>query len=134
MKILVDTNRLVAALIKESTTRAILFDEKFEFITPEFTLSEFNKHKNEIQEKTKLTDKEFEILIALIFERITILPLSEYGLYINKCKNEIKDIDNVPFIAASIACDAQGIWTHDPHFKEQNKIKIFTNIDLLNIK
>ena len=60
MKILVDTNRIVAALIKESTTRTILFDEKFEFMTPEFTLSEFNKHKNEIKEKTKLTDKDLK--------------------------------------------------------------------------
>jgi len=29
-------------------------------ITPEFTLSEFNKHKNEIKEKTKLTDKDLK--------------------------------------------------------------------------
>jgi len=73
-------------------------------------------------------------LIALIFERITIIPLGEYHIYLDQCKNEIKDIDGTPFIAASIACKAQGIWTHDPHFKEQNKIRIFTNIDLLNIR
>jgi len=32
MKIVIDSNRVIAALIKESTTREILFDKNFEFI------------------------------------------------------------------------------------------------------
>ncbi len=34
MKITVDTNRIIAALVKDSTTRAILFDDNFKFVTP----------------------------------------------------------------------------------------------------
>ena len=66
MKILVDTNRIIAALVQESTTRDILFDENFEFVTPDYTRIEIEEHKEELRKKTKLTDKEFEILLTLI--------------------------------------------------------------------
>ena len=49
MKILIDTNRIIAALVKESTTRSILMDETFQFVTPDFTLTEMNEHKEEIK-------------------------------------------------------------------------------------
>ncbi len=32
-----------------------------------------------------------------------------------------------------IYSNAEGIWTHDHDFMNQNKIKIFTNVDLLNM-
>jgi len=42
-------------------------------------------------------------------------------------------LDDVPALAAVIANKANGIWTHDPHFKEQKKVKIFTNIGMLKM-
>jgi predicted nucleic acid-binding protein len=45
MTIVVDSNRIVAALIKDSTTRGILFNNTFEFIAPEFVRDELEEHK-----------------------------------------------------------------------------------------
>ena len=59
MKILIDTNRIIAALSKQGTTRGILFDGSFEFVTPDYTISEIEEHENELKTKTKLTDGEF---------------------------------------------------------------------------
>ncbi len=74
MKIAVDTNRVIAALVKDSTTRKILFDRNFEFATPDFTIAEIQEHKDELKAKTNLSDGEFDILLALIFDNITIIP------------------------------------------------------------
>ena len=49
MKILVDTNRIISALVKDSTSRSILFDDYFAFVTPDYTIIEINKHKAELQ-------------------------------------------------------------------------------------
>lgn len=133
MKILVDTNRIIAALVQESTTRDILFDENFKFLTPDYTITEIEEHKEELKKKTKLTDEEFEILLALIFEQIDIIPKSEYEDFLNKSKSLISDPDDVPHLAACFASKADGIWAHDPHFKKQDKFKVFTNIDMLRI-
>ena len=133
MKIAVDTNRVIAALVKDSTTRNILFDRNFEFVTPDYTITEIQEHKEELKDKTNLNDDEFDILLALLFENITIIPKSDYEAYLNECKNNISDSDDVPVLAVAIATKAEAIWAHDPHFKQQKKMKVFTNIDLLKI-
>ena len=51
MSLIVDTSRIVAALIKDSTSRAILLSEKFEFLTINFAKLEIEEHKQEILEK-----------------------------------------------------------------------------------
>ena len=133
MKIVVDTNRIIAALIKKGTSRDILFDENFEFRTPDYSITEIRKHKDKLIKKIKLTEEEFELLLTLIFEYIIIVPQSEYDEFMSECKDFISDPDDVPFLALCLAGNAQGVWSHDHHFLEQNKFKIFTNIDLLKI-
>lgn len=133
MRVLVDTNRLIAALVKQGTTREILFDKHFEFVTPDHTIAEINEHKEEIQRRVQLTDKEFETLLALIFERVTIIPYEEYGSFMSEARKDISDPDDVPHLAACYASHAECIWAHDTHFLEQNKVKVFTNIDMLRI-
>ncbi len=133
MRILVDTNRIIAALVKVGITREILFDENFEFVTPDYTVTEIIEHEGELLKKIKITKGEFEILLALIFEHIKIIPYEEYKNFIDKCKNDISDPDDIPHLAACFATKTEGIWAHDPHFKEQNKVKVFTNIDMLKL-
>ena len=133
MKIIVDTNRIIAALIKEGISREILLNDSFEFFTPDFTLSELNKYEKEIIKKAKITHEEFEILISLIFERIEIVPYEEYSSFLGESKKLISDVKDVPFIALCLALKAGGIWSNDAHFQEQNKIKIFETKDLMNL-
>ena len=109
MRILVDTNRIIAAMIKAGTTRNILFDENFDFVTPDYTITEIREHEDELLKKTKLTTEEFEVLLALIFEHITIIPFSEYESFINECKNDISDKGDIPHLVACLASNAYGI-------------------------
>lgn len=132
MKIVVDTNRIIAALVKEGTTREILFDDHFEFVTPDYTVIEIRNHEEELKKKTKLSHEDFEVLLSVIFEKVTIIPHEEYGKFLDECKDEISDPDDIPFLATCLATNADGIWAHDPHFKEQTRIKVYTNIDMLN--
>ena len=60
MKVVIDANRVIAALLKDSTTRQILFNKNFKFIAPSFILSEIKKYKDYIIKKSKITEKEFE--------------------------------------------------------------------------
>ncbi len=133
MKILIDTNRIIAALIRQNTTRDILLDENFEFVTPEYTITEIEEHKEELKKRTKLTGEELDILIDLFFEFIKIIPKSQYEDIIEECKTLISDPDDAPLLAACLAGSIECIWSHDPHFKEQQKVKVFTNIDMLRL-
>ena len=133
MRIVIDANRVIAALIKDSTTRQILLDLNFEFIAPDYILVEIYKNENRILNASGITKDEFEILLALIFEHITIIPEIEYRKFLETIKNEIKDTMDLQYFAVCFARNAYGIWTHDPDFMKQNKVKIFTNIDMLKL-
>src|SRR3989344_9662725 len=133
MKIVIDSNRAIAALIKDSTTREVLFDEYFEFFAPDYIMTEIHKHENHIVKVAEITKEEFETLISLIFEPIKLIPQTEYNEFLEKYKSVIQDEKDVPYIAVCFACNAEGVWTHDPHFLEQKIIKVFTNIDMLRM-
>ena len=65
------------------------------------------------------------------------LPVPHFAISANKeCGVGIEitsDYELSAVLAAGIATKAEGIWAHDPHFREQKKMKVFTNIDLLRI-
>ena len=72
-------------------------------------------------------------MLALLFERITVVPFSDYAHFLESFRNEISDQDDTPHLAACLASNAEGIWAHDPHFLEQDRVKVFTNIDMLRM-
>lgn len=133
MKIVVDSNRVIASLLKDSTTRKILFDRNFEFVAPEFIKVEMLKYKEDLMSKAGMTEEEFDSLLSLLFERIAVIPGEECGKYFNELSADISDPKDIPYFACSLATKSKGIWSHDPHFQKQNKVKIFTNMDLLRL-
>lgn len=132
MKIVVDTNRIIAAMIKDSISRKILYNKNFEFVCPDHSITEVHKYEEEIRKKANITNEEFKILISLIFENVSITPKAKYEDFLEEAKNLIDDIGDIPFIATCLALKADGIWSDDPHFLRQNQIKIFKTEDMAN--
>ena len=133
MKIVVDSNRVIASLLKDSTTREILYNRTFDFVAPEFIKVEILKYKKGLMSKASITEEDFDSLLSLLFERITLMPGEEYSKYVKELNVDISDTKDIPYFACSLAAKSKGIWSHDPHFQKQNKVKIFTNIDLLRL-
>ena len=130
MKLVVDTNRIIASLIKNSLSRRIINHPFLEFITPDYTLQELSKYEVMIRKKTKLTHEEFSLLLSFIFEKITIIPKEEYEDFFDVAKTLIDDIDDIPFIALSLAIKVDGIWTDDAHFRTQKQFIVFRTKEL----
>ena len=130
MDLVIDSNILFAALLKDSTTRTILFNKKFEFIAPSYIFSEISKYRNYIIKKVGINNEDFEILLKLIFENIKIIPEAEYAKFAEELSKEIMDVKDIPYLALATFTNAEGIWTHDLHFKQQDKVKVFSNMDL----
>ena len=133
MKIVIDSNRIIAALLKDSTTREIIFNKNFEFIAPSYIFSEIDKYKNYIIQKANIEEENFDVLLSLIFEKVKIINELEYSKFLKELEGEIRDTKDIPYLALSLASKSIGIWTHDPHFKEQNKVRVYSNIDMLKL-
>jgi predicted nucleic acid-binding protein len=133
MKIIIDTNRIMTAIIRDKTTRAILFNEKFEFFMPERGINEILKHKPELCEKSRLSGDEFDILLSYILERVVVVPKLYFEKFIDEARNLIKDAGDFPFIALCMALKADGVWTEDKHFLNQGKVKVFRTSDMIRL-
>ena len=66
MKLVVDTSRIVAALIKDSASRNILLSNKCEFLTVNFAQSEIDEHREEILDKARISESEFGEVLSLL--------------------------------------------------------------------
>ncbi|MBS3097991.1 PIN domain-containing protein [Candidatus Woesearchaeota archaeon] len=132
MKLVVDTNRIIAALVRDGSSREVI-TKNHTFITTDFSIEEINKHKKEILDKSGMDEPSFDLLIALLFYNIEIVPYSEYKEHIKEARDLMKerDIKDIPFLALALAKKADGIWSDDRDFESQNKIKIFKTKDLI---
>lgn len=133
MKIVVDTNIIISALIRDGITRKIIFSPFIQFFTPDYSLEEIYRYEEYICKKSKLKSETFQTVLNLIFEKIQIIPEKVYQCKINQARNMIEDLDDVPFIALFLALKADGIWTDDKHFKTRKNLLIFRTKELVKI-
>jgi predicted nucleic acid-binding protein len=79
MRIVIDANVLCAALLAKGKTADILFSDQLEPVAPELLFTEVERHKAELLEKTKLSENDFSILLALFRKKIRIIPTVEFA-------------------------------------------------------
>ena len=84
MKLIVDSNRIIASLIKKGPTREIINSSNFEFFTLDYVVSEVKKYRNLIMKKAKMSENEVDLLFNLIMEKISIVPDKNIDLKIKK--------------------------------------------------
>ena len=120
MRLIIDSNRIIAGMIKDSVARCIILSPKFEFFAPDYLLLEIRKHSEEIMRKSSLSDDDFNLILDLLLERVSIVPKSEILSHLKEAEEIIGSTDSydVPFIALALSLENDGVWTEDRHFKK----------------
>ncbi len=132
MRLVVNTNRIMAALIKDSIARKILKSDKLDLLSINFGRKELEKHKEEILEKASINDVELNDLLNILFRNITMLDDSILDAKIEEAKTIMDKVDphDTPFIAAALASNCD-IWSDDEHFQKQDKVKVWKTKDII---
>lgn len=133
MELVINANRVIAALVKNGVSRKIILSTKFGFFSPEFGLLEVKKYKELIKKKSRLSEQDFNSLMQMLLSKIAVF--SEHEISDSSMKKAIKimkkiDPDDVVFIALCIDLGGKPIWTDDQHFQKQNQIKVLTTAQL----
>lgn len=133
MDLVIDSNILFAALIKNSLTLELLFREDLHFYAPQFIFGEFAKYEEEIKRKTEKTDDAFEWVLKIFQRRIITFPQEEILPFIEKARAFSPDINDLPYLALALKLNIP-LWSNDRLLKEkQNKVKVYSTSDLLKI-
>ncbi len=124
MELVVDSNIIISALIRDSLTRKIILDSNHRFYAPEFLRTEIEKYEDLIKEKFNLKESEVETLLNIVLVEIEILPIESYEDKLDKAEDLIgnEDIKDVPFLAVALHKGYE-IWSDDQDLHQQQKIE-----------
>ncbi|MBI5746665.1 MAG: hypothetical protein HZA13_06670 [Nitrospirae bacterium] len=93
MRLVIDTNILISALIKDSVTRELLLFPSMEFLLLEYALQEIEAHKARISKQSNLNKDEIDIILSVLLENISIIPALMIKPYLEKAETIIGSID-----------------------------------------
>ena len=129
MDLIVDSNIIFAALIRDSITAKLLFVDDLHLYTPEFLLDEVRKYQKYLSNKTHRTKEEFESIYNVIKKRIVFIPMNYITPFIEKADKISPDPDDSVYFAAALKMNIS-IWSNDKRLTKQDKVKIYATHDL----
>ncbi len=133
MDLVVDANEIFAALIRESKTHELIFDERLRLFTTEFFFTEFKKHSEEIQKKTEKTAQELSNLLDVLKKKIMLIPLEELLPYLDEAEKISPDPDDAAYIALALKLKC-AVWSQDKDLKNKQKVvQVYSTEDLASM-
>jgi len=133
MKLVIDTNRIMAGLLRDSTSRKIILHDSFSFHAPDYIETELNKHRLYLVKKAKIPEDDFNILMQILLDNVELVPFEDFEDDYDRAMEIMKLVDenDAPFLAVGLALGIEGIWTEDRHFLQQDLLNVYSTGDLI---
>lgn len=134
MRMVIDSNRLIAGILKDSTAREIILSDEFMFYSPDYVLTEIENHRENLIERSGLTENAFDTILYTLLEKVHLIPFEDFKHHFEEALEIMKDVDikDAPFLAVGMALNLDGIWTEDKHLQEQQVLKAYRTSDIYN--
>ena len=135
MRLVIDTNRVMAGLLKDSVSRRIILHDSFSFFAPDYIGTELLKHRPYLMKKAKITVQEFDDIMDTLLEQVILVPFEDFEPEYGNAMQVMEPVDenDAPFLAVGLALGIGRIWTEDRHFLKQEFLKVCTTGDLIRM-
>jgi len=133
MELVIDTNIVFSAMVKNSVSRFLLLNPNLILYSPEGIISELEEHKEEIRKKSRLSEERYNELMAILLSKIKLVPKEDIAPYLKEAIEFSPDKEDSPFFAL---CLAKGIplWSNDKPLKErQSVVRVLSTSELFNV-
>ena len=130
--IVIDSNILFSALVKDSTTRKIILKYNNFFLFPLFIIEEMQKHKDILLKKSGMKKQEFDTLLSIILKKVKIITEKELYPYKRQAIELVKEIDikDAIFVACALAYNC-ALWSDDKKLKQIKEIKVMDTKEII---
>ncbi|MFW5950020.1 MAG: PIN domain-containing protein [archaeon] len=133
MKLVIDANVVISALVADAKTREFIVTLEPELLTPAFVHDEIENYEEMIAEKSGMEPDRVTQFIDLLFQYIDVVPAEDFYPVIERADEAIGDTDpdDVLYLACAIASDA-AIWSDDSDFDQQNLVETYSTSDVID--
>ncbi|ELZ06196.1 Nucleotide-binding protein, PIN domain-containing protein [Natrialba chahannaoensis JCM 10990] len=133
MKLVIDANVVISALIADSKTRELIVTLEPDLLTPAFVHDEVENYEDLIVEKSGMGPDRVTQFIELLFQYIEVIPADDFYPAIERADEAIGDTDpdDVLYLACAIASDG-AIWSDDSDFTEQDLVDTYSTGDVVS--
>jgi len=132
MRLVVDTNVLISALLVRAKTYELIMLGNLELFVPEYSLEEIYHHKSELRKRMGVEEHEFLLALNIILSQTTVVSRSYYQQFEPKAKDVSPDPTDFTFFALAFAMKLP-IWTNETKLKNQKEVRIYNTRELLEI-
>ncbi len=132
MRLVIDTNVIFSALLKDGKTREILMRDDIETYVPEFFFTELMNYEEMILKKSNMGKDEYRVLIELLFMDVNIISKEIFFDELEKAKVIMEDIDpdDSAFLALAMKMECD-LWSDDRDFEGQSEIKVWKTFEII---
>ncbi len=139
MRLVIDANILFTYFWPGSALQQLLARE-IHIYSPSFAIQEIKKHKKDIIQRTRNTDKTFQKLIKEMKLQIEFIPYSDYELFMAQVyafiqhfppPEQDKFLKDADYLALALRQRCSLFWTNDFFLKKQKGVEIITTQDIL---
>ena len=135
MKLVLDTNIILKALIRNSKVRAALLSPNHQLFVPEYAVEETKRHFGLIMKKTGLSEDEVKLVLDVLLTKLRLIPSKDIMANWKRAEEIMVDIDrsDIPFVAAALSLPCDGIWSDDADLKRQKRVKVWNTKEVLGL-
>ena len=132
MDLIIDANIVFAALIKEGFSSKLILNDNLNLFSTDFLVEETERYLFNLLEKSKRDVRDFIRFEEIIHEKIKIISRLEFSNLLEEAKNFCPDSGDLLYFALALHLNCP-IWSNDKKLKEQNRIKVYSSHDLLEL-
>lgn len=131
MRLVVDTNVLFAAALRDALTRRLVLQGQHRLYVPPATLEEMDRHWPELVERAGTPEDLGRAVVRRLLARLTLVPAEALRATLPAARAAVADIDpdDAPFVAAALAvgCD---LWSNDKPLRRQRVVRVWSTGEL----
>ncbi|UWG47548.1 PIN domain containing protein [Halanaeroarchaeum sp. HSR-CO] len=134
MKLVVDANVVITALIADSKSRELVVTLEPDLLTPGYVYDEIDNYEGLIVEKSGMKSDRVSQFMDLLFQYIEVVHSDDFYPAIERADVAIEDTDpdDVLYLTCALACDA-AIWSDDSDFDEQELVERYSTTDVVQL-
>lgn len=127
MKIVLDANVIIAALLGSRATLVILTSQNHSFFVPQKILEEIKKHQSFICTYGQQSPEEFTANLDALLFFIDVVDFVVYEPFLQQAQATLsRDVEDADYLACALAVHADFLWTNDKDFSTQDLVPIKT--------